>query len=179
MKILKDILSRVNKKEKEVVIGKPILFIRNDESKFKLNPYLTQKGTQVTEKFYIKDEIKEIPKFRYFDENGADDLLGTDIYLDINPNILKQEYYRNCVANLLLSNDRIQEIKEEDNQYAGGFKYNKEGKVIGIDSNQKQIDSLNRLLSIEEKEQFMTTGINKLERITQLNKRKDENKEQE
>lgn len=172
MKVFNHIVNKMKETHSEIEIGKPILIQREDGTSFQLNSYLTGRGKQVTGKFCLGDKVKEIPKFRYFEQgNQHSDSLGTDLYMDINPKILKSDYYKKCVGNFLLSTQRVEMIKNDYNQYAGGFYYNKEGKVIGIQLTEDTVNSFQDILEKNEKISWIKKGIHKIERIGTINQK--------
>lgn len=155
--IFKNILEQVQIKNKEIEIGKPILFEREDGSEFRLNPYLEANGEPVKEKIKMGDHIKEVAKYRYFDERkNTQNSLGTDLCLNLNPDILKNN--RQYIANELLSIEKVDKLKENAINYIDLIENPKKG---------------------TKSQSMLVNGIQKIEKISHMNQEKIENRRKE
>lgn len=117
-------------------MGDPIHFQREDGSQFQLSPYLDKNEQQLFTDFTLADgTIRSLPKFQYFESRTDGSFIGSELFLDINPEVIPN--YSREIANLLLSSHRAESIAHGYQKYVGGFIFDQKGKVqdIGEDPN--------------------------------------------
>lgn len=111
-------------------------FNRKDGSYFDLTPILDGKGQQKFERFFTqKGKLTKIPVF-FFHSPNFDGMDNKKIWADIEPTLMKEsEYYRERIANILISYTREELIFNNLNGFAGGFDTDRYGdiKLVKVD----------------------------------------------
>jgi len=122
---------------------------RNDGTTIMITPMLDKVGNQLYKSVlnHNTGEMQYIPEYRIADNAlaNAQTIHGStmaSIYMDIDMNLLRDETYNYYIADVLLSPQRMAEIIDDNQHYAGGMNIGEAGEILGYYSDDGIIQGL-------------------------------------
>lgn len=146
MKWLDRIKQFFNRKNKVEALPEPrnnytvenkMILNRADGTTIEISPALDRTGNQLYEQVFndATQQIQYIPKFNIYSEELKSlvnsNILRHTILMDINPELLKNQYYADYIANQMLSQERMKKVVGEYENYAGGISFDENGGITG------------------------------------------------
>lgn len=163
---IKQFFNRKNKVEtlpeaqSNYIVENKMILNRADGTTIEISPALDRTGNQLYEQVFndATQQIQYIPKFNIYSEELRSlvdsNILQHTILMDINPEILKNQYYADYIANQMLSQERMKKVVGEYENYAGGISFDENGAVTGRYVDKGIIRTLNA--TKEERNRMMT-----------------------
>jgi len=146
MKLLDRIKQFFNRKNRIEALPEPqsnyivenkMILNREDGTSIEISPVLDRTGNQQYEQVFNNrtQQMQYIPKYKIYSEELKElinpNILQHTILMDINPEMLKNEYYADYIANQMLSQERMSKVIKQYQSYAGGISLDENGQVRG------------------------------------------------
>lgn len=120
---------------------------RRDGSTLEITPIYDNVGAGYPTYKQVKDSItkqmKLIPKFRIMHNVSHGRTMQSEIFMDINPELLNNPKYADFIANEMLSEQRISKVLNEYGNYAGTITQSENG-ILGKAKEEWIINTLKR-----------------------------------